>query len=555
MTRMPRRWCQGGGADFRDDVGSGQGQLPRRLGGRSIVGAVVLIVVLGLQLFPRLSAGQDLLDGLEPAVTPDRIATARGGVDAVSTVVEMADPLMLAGDPAAGEVPALVAFVAQGTGLSEPEVVAALAENFPHTLGLLNAIPLESVASESGELVAFLAETLAMSPEDVLAAIETNFPRLHQAIAHLPAVTSGWADVPDTPGTLLDGGDVASVPDVMTYFSQDVIPVLESQGERLRDVSNVPGGIGRIPALLTALAVLAIVLGGIMYVVSGEGGTPRALAAPAWGAVALVGGLVLLLVFGYALFPRLSNAHLVLRDAEPVFSDDGVTTAVGGITIVSDAADTLDPIMLESGGAASEVPQLVALVAEQTGLAEADVLGILGERFPHVLGLLQALPLEAVDAEVPGLVAFLATSLGTTPDDVMAAIADNFPGLAQALVTLPTVVAQWQDVPNTPGTSYAGGAIDSIPDVRDYFRGELIPTVGAGAEDFRELNTTWPPTYFLPAAAHGGRPAGTRLRHRDGPGRLHVWAPGSLRHGREVARRPRPRRMMETSIVTAATPT
>jgi hypothetical protein len=45
-------------------------------------------------------------------------------------------------------VPKLIAFVSQQTGLSQKAVVAALAKNFPHTLALLQAIPLSSVTAE-----------------------------------------------------------------------------------------------------------------------------------------------------------------------------------------------------------------------------------------------------------------------------------------------------------------------------------------------------------------------------------------------------------------------
>lgn len=462
------------------------------------VGVIVLLVVIGLQLFPRLTAGQDVVDGLRPAVQADRVETARGGIDMVSSIVDLADPIVLESGGASGEVAELVAFVASGTGLSEAEVVEALGTSFPHTLGLLTAIPLEAVATEVGGLVTFLSGALGIPEADVLAAVSENFPHLYQAITNLPAVTSGWADVPDTPGTRFDGTDIATVPDVRDYFAQDVVPVLETQDGRLRDIARIPGGVGGLAPLLLVVALVVIAFGAVMMLISRGGGTPRPLAIGGWAIVIVVGLVVELVVLGFQLFPRLSDAHLVLEAAKPAYTDERVATAVGGINIISSAADTVDPLMLASGGAAAEVPALVAFVADGTGLTEEQVVGALGEDFPHVLGLLQALPLEEVNAEVPQLISFLATALGVTEDDVVAALGESFPRLAQSIITLPAVVAGWNEVPNTPGPRYDGSAVDTLPQVRDYFKDDLIPTVGATQADFIELQSTWPPTYFFP---------------------------------------------------------
>ena len=44
-----------------------------------------------------------------------------------------------------------------------------------------------------------------------------------------------------------------------------------------------------------------------------------------------------------------------------------------GITIISRAADTLNPIVTPKGGAAAEVPKLVAFVSKQTGAVGVTV--------------------------------------------------------------------------------------------------------------------------------------------------------------------------------------
>lgn len=462
------------------------------------VGAVVLIVVFALQLFPRLSAGQDVVDGLEPAVQDDRVATARGGVDMVATIVDLADPLMLESGGAAGEIPGLVGFVADGAGLDPDDVVAAIDENFPHIGGLLRALPLEQVAGEVPDLVSFVAGALDVSDEDVLAALAENFPWIYQAVTSLVDVSAAWADVPDTPGTRFDGAEVATARDVSDFFSDDVVPVLERQGGRINEVAAIPGGVGGLPTLLLVIGIVVVAFGVAMMLVSRGGGTPRNLALGAWSVVVVVGLFVVVVVFGFQLYPRLSDAHLVLDDAKPAFTDDRVANAVGGIEFISRATDMADPIVLESGGAAAEVPELVSFVADGAGLTEDDVVAALGENFPHVLGLLQALPLEGVADEVPGLVSFVASTLSVTEADVMTALGENFPALAQALVALPEVVGGWEDVPGTPGPRFDGQPIQSVPDVRDYFHDDLVPAVGAVQPDFQKLESTWPPTYFFP---------------------------------------------------------
>ncbi len=87
---------------------------------------------------------------------------------------------------AVAEVPKLIAFVSQKTGLSQAAVVAALQKNFPHTTALLQTIPLSSVTAELPGLLAFLEKTLKLSQTQLLAAMTANFPAAH-AGDHQPA--------------------------------------------------------------------------------------------------------------------------------------------------------------------------------------------------------------------------------------------------------------------------------------------------------------------------------------------------------------------------------
>ena len=128
-----------------------------------VVGVLVVAVVLGLNLIPRLNDGQKVLNAARPAFSPERVAGARAGIDIISTDVDMADPIGTSRGTAAAEVPKLIAFVSQQTGLSQAAVVAALQKNFPHTTALLQTIPLSAVTAELPGLLTFLEKALHVS--------------------------------------------------------------------------------------------------------------------------------------------------------------------------------------------------------------------------------------------------------------------------------------------------------------------------------------------------------------------------------------------------------
>src|ERR1700683_4320103 len=190
----------------------------------------------------------------------------------------------------------------------------------------------------------------------------------------------------------------------------------------------------------------------------------------AWLVVALVGVFVVAVVAGLSLYPRLDAAQRVLDHGSPVFDKTRVSGDRAGITIISHAADTLTPIVTPQGGAAGEVPQLVAYVSKQTGLSQAAVLAALQKNFPHATALLEAIPLSAVTSEIPGLVSFLATTLHTTPTAVLAGLKAGYPDLYQSITNLPYVTNGWYNVPGTASlTTFSGTPVRTVPQVRDYF--------------------------------------------------------------------------------------
>jgi hypothetical protein len=233
-----------------------------------VVGVLVVTVVLGLNLIPRLNDGQKVLDAARPAFASERLTGARAGIDIISKDVDTADPIVNSQGGAAAEVPKLIAFVSQKTGLSQAAVIGALQKNFPHTTALLEAIPLSSVTTELPGLLAFLEKTLQVSQTQLLAALTANFPRLAQAITNLPTVTSGWDQVQNIDGaTRFDGKPIKTVPDVRTYFRSDVIPVLETQTgnyEKLVSIST----IDFIGPLVLIVGIIVIIYGLLMLLLA-----------------------------------------------------------------------------------------------------------------------------------------------------------------------------------------------------------------------------------------------------------------------------------------------
>jgi multisubunit Na+/H+ antiporter MnhB subunit len=247
-----------------------------------VVGAGVVALVLVLSLVPRVSNGQELLDAQRPANDAARVQGDRAGINMVSAIVDTEDPIMTPEGGAAAEVPKLIAFASEKTGLSQAAVLAALQQNFPHTTALLQAIPLSAVTAELPALFTFLEQALNVTEAELLAALQANFPGLAQAITNLPAVTNGWNNVQNIAGaTRFDGTPIKTVPDVRTYFSSDVIPVLETQRANYENLVST-SSIDFIGPLVLAVGIIVIVYGLLMLLLARRlEPSARTAAAPA----------------------------------------------------------------------------------------------------------------------------------------------------------------------------------------------------------------------------------------------------------------------------------
>ena len=464
----------------------------------ALVGVFVVALVAGISLIPRLHAANRVIDHGKPVFTAERVAGDRAGITIISHAASTLDPIMTQQSTAVAEVPQLVAFLSRQTHLSQPAVLALLAKNFPHTTALLQAIPLSATTQELPGLVTFLGNILHLTPAQVLGALKTSFPDLYQTITNLPYVTSGWDNVPGTARlTRFNGAPVHTVPQVRTYFSRDVIPVLEDQQSHFRALAGTDG-VAFIAPLLLTVGIIVIIFGVAMALFARKG-LPRELAAAAWSVVIAVGAGIVVLVLALSLFPRLDGGQSLLDQAKPAFNPVRVQGDAAAITMVSHVVNFAAPAVTPAGGASSEVPALVAFVSQKTGLTQPQVLKALTTGFPHATALLEAIPLSSVTSELPGLVNFVAKTLTITPAEVLTTIKGSWPGLYQAITNLPYVTNGWYSIPGTAHlTNFAGAPVHSVPQMQAYLATDVVPFLAVENADYQTVSTTWPRLPFFP---------------------------------------------------------
>lgn len=442
------------------------------------VGGLVVALVLGLNLPSRLSDGQKLLDGARPAFAADRVAADRAGIDIISKNVDMADPIMTQKGGGKDEVGAVVKYVAKKEGVSQAQALAIMQKAFPHTTALLSATPLSTVTAELPELLAFLSKTLKVTPDQLAAALKKNFPAINQAVTNLPTVTRDWTEIADIDGlTRFDGAPVKSVPELRTYFSNDLIPVLERQRGNYQSLDGT-SKVDWIAPLLLVIGLVVMAFAALMIVRNRRGvGHSEALASAS--VVPLVGVIVVALALGLNLTPRTADGQQLLDALRPAMTKERVAGDRAGIAMVDAIVRTEDPIMTPRGGAAAEVPKLIAFVSKQTGLSQAQVLAALQENFPRTTALLQAIPLSNVTKELPSLTKYLKPAVPMVPR------------LAQTITNAPAVTGGWNEVPGLNGaTRFNGAPIKTVPDVRDYLGADVVPVLEKQRANYAHLVET-----------------------------------------------------------------
>ena len=443
-----------------------------------VVGILVVTLVLGLNLISRLSAGQDVLSAAKPAFTTQSLHVDAAGIDVISKDVGMAAPIVTPAGGGAREVGTIVSFVAAAAHVSRPRALKALEKKFPHTSALLQAIPLSAVTAEVPHFEAFLENTLKLTAAQLAAALGANFPAILQTITYLPKVTSHWYHVPHLAAdglTDFNGAPVRTVPQLRDYFA-NLIGVVEGQKSDFDSLDSTT--VNWIPWVMLAVGIVVVLFSFLMIFLSLRGVTRKAAIASA-SVVVLVGVAVVALVLTLSLIPRLNHGQKLLNALTPAFAAPRIRGDRAGIVMVSKIVNAESPIMTASGGAAAEVPKLVARVAAKTRRSKKAVLTALKTRFPNTTEILQASALTSVSAELPSVKKALARAL------------PKIPHLAQTMVNLPPVTSGWDHVPGTAGaTNFQGGPVHTVPEITAYFRQDVIPVLEKQRRHWVTLTST-----------------------------------------------------------------
>lgn len=443
-----------------------------------VVGIIVITLVLGLNLITRLSAAQQVIDYAKPAFTTQALNTDVAGIDIISKNVNMANPIVTPAGGGGQEVGSIVSFVAAANHISSVKAVTALEKRFPHTTALLRAVPLSAVSAELPKLEAFLEKTLKVTPAQLAGALEANFPAILQTIAYLPKVTHGWYNVPHLAAdglTDFNGRPVRTVPQLRDYFAHLIAAV---NGQKANFDSLDSTTVNWIPWVVLGVGIVVILFSLAMIGLSLRGIT-RKLAIASASVVVVVGVAVVALVLALNLIPRLSNGQKLIDALNPAFAIPRVKGDRAGIRMVSNVVSAENPIMTPAGGAAAEVPKLVAFVAGKTHRSRNAVLRALTTHFPNITEVLLAIPLTSVAAELPAVKRALAPAL------------PKIPNLAQTIVNAPPVTSGWDNVPGTAGArNFQGGPVNTVPEVTAYFANDVIPVLEKQRRHWVTLTST-----------------------------------------------------------------
>jgi hypothetical protein len=452
-------------------------------------GVVVVALVIVLALLPRLSAGQELVDAAQPAMTDPAVTGEVAGTRLLSRYVDLAGPLVSARGGAGSELPTLVRTIRRRTRLSSRKARALLRRAAPHTDALLRALPFSGIARERGRLTQLLSSTLNVTPDDLQDQLARSFPRLYQTLAELPSVTGGWRDVPGIEGlTRFDARTaVKTVPELRDYLRDDVIGTLAGEKDHFQALAG-SGGIGYIPYLLLIVGAGAIAFG--LWQARRAASHPPGKVA--WGVVVAT-GLLTMAIVGTLRYPaRLDGADTMIHRLKPAFDAQRVAGDRAGIDLVVQAVRFGDPIATKAGGAAAEVPRLVSYVSSQAGLSGGQVRRRLRRAAPRTTALLDAIPLSAVAHELPHLLGVLSRRLRIDRDRLVRLLRRRTPRLAQSLLAADAVTAFWNAIPGGEELERFDGVtpVRSMPDFVDYLDKDVVPVFETQQQHFRTLDAS-----------------------------------------------------------------
>lgn len=462
----------------------------------AIVGLLVVALVIGLRLIPRLTAGQQLLDAAEPAMTDAAVKGELAATKLIGRYVDLADPLMTARGGGNEEIATLVGLISRRGHMSPERARALLRREAPHVEALLRALPFSAIATERPLLTRFLSRRLNIGSEDLQDEVARSFPGIYQTLSELPSVTAGWYDIPGAEGmTRFDGRTRArTMPAMRDYLADDLVATVDSQKDRFQYLAGW-GGIGYIPYLVLIAGIVVFAFG----LLQSRRAANYPPGKPAWVLVVAIGGLLLLLAGGLQYVPRLNGADAMISELQPAFERPRVEGLRAGSDLVVQTVLFGAPIMTKAGGAAGEYPRLVALVAERSGLKRAQVRERLASAAPRTAALLQATPLSAAAKEVPHLLAVLSRTTDLRKGRLGRTLRREAPGLTQALLALRPVTAAWDKIAGTEQLERFDGVtpVRSAPAYAEYLDRDVVPILETEREHFDTLASTWPPVQLL----------------------------------------------------------
>lgn len=230
------------------------------------IGVFLLLLVVVAQYSPRLNGAQKALTAFGPVFAQDRVRGLSTGFDSVHEAIVAGDPIMTRRGGASLETRRLYRLVGERTGRRPDDVRRALSRRAPHTIALLDALPLTRVGREFPQLVAYLAKALRMPRDRVLAVLRRRAPGLTRALQAAPAVTTGWNALPGTAGmTRFDGTTpVRTMPALGDYLRQDLIPVFVEERVHFQRFASGWLALDTITPALLVLCVVVLLYGGLM---------------------------------------------------------------------------------------------------------------------------------------------------------------------------------------------------------------------------------------------------------------------------------------------------
>jgi amino acid transporter len=265
------------------------------------------------------------------------------------------------------------------------------------------------------------------------------------------------------------------VPQLRDYFAH-LIAVVGGQKSNFDSLDSTT--VNWIPWVVLGIGIVVILFSLLMIFLSLRGVTRKLQIASA-SVVVLVGVAVVALVLALNLIPRLNNGQKLLNALTPAFTVPRVRGDHAGIRMVQTVVNAEDPIMTPAGGAAAEVPKLVAFVAAHAHLSRRAVLSTLTTHFPNTTAVLLAIPLTSVSAELPAVKRALAPAL------------PKIPHLAQTVLNAPSVTSGWNNVPGTAGAkNFEGGPVQTVPEITAYFAHDVIPVLEQQRRHWMTLTTT-----------------------------------------------------------------